>query len=46
MKIKESTLLLVSGSPNGQEALGIHYYLWENNKLKKIHETIRHFEPK
>ena len=43
---KESNLLVVSGSPNDQEALGVHYYLWDNNKLRKVHETNRQFEPR
>lgn len=43
---KDSALLVVAGSPNHRERLGLHYFLWKSDELVDIHEIRYSFSPK
>lgn len=42
---KDSALLVVAGSPNHRERLGLHYFLWKSGELVDIHEVRHSFSP-
>jgi hypothetical protein len=42
---KDSALLVVAGSPNNRERLGLHYFLWKPDDLMDIYEIRHSFSP-
>ena len=42
---KDSALLVVAGSPNHRERLGLHYFLWKTGELVDIYEVRHSFSP-
>jgi len=42
---KDSRLLVVAGSPNDRERVGLHYYVWTGSELRKIQEIHKSFSP-